>query len=508
MRCIYQKIFLLSFIIFLCASCHKYNNLEKGQFLFFEGISNKEVLLSKILTDKNGKKNIIPIKRVFTNSKINLPAGKYMLSNDCSYYEFEQSSTQPKKIYLSHLQLNLLGKYPEKDEIQEENHVVQSLCYNILNQKEYTYKNKVQFDILPGNNKIFISGRSLEFQTKSDAFEDLAMNVVPLSLESSKFDNDTSNFYVLSQSDPKKVVISAPINGKVWLFPGKYSVEVNGTKKIVDLSPNLPLNIQLGLLKISAPKNFPFEKRMKSGGQPISAFIDDKVLIRLNTSYPVFAGKYKVNLEGSELEKEVNVEENHLSEVKTLGSQIDNPMCMNHASSCNLPSSITIHENKLPFILMVVPVGLPFLVFDGQSYQYGVEGIKGIFKTLPTSSDSIKEETLGRVNIKWEVRYTTSTSSTEFVRFEPKSGNLFGKSVDLSFFKPSEVYLPDGDYWLTYYIGDAINQNSPKIRNEVNLANGGSKDVVIPIFVRGVKEFQKDVGPSSVHSSVLVPIKK
>lgn len=315
----------------------------------------------------------------------------------------------------------------------------------------------------------------------------------------------------MPQNEQKKTVISAPINGKVWLFPGQYQVEVNGTKKIIDLHTKIAHKLQLGMLKVVAPKNFPFDKRAQLGGQPISAFIDDKVLIRLNVSYPVFAGKYILNLEGSDLEKEINIEEDETTAVKTLGAQIDAPTCLTKSAVCYTPSRITIHENKQPFILMVVPVGQPFLVFEGNNYQYGVEGVKGIFKSLPTSSDSVKSETLGLVNIKWEVRYTSSNNSTDFVRFESKSPNLYGKSVDLSFFKPTEVYLPEGDYWLTYYVGDTASQNVPKTRTEVNLLNGSVKDITIPLFVHGSKELPKEseYSPSSsAGSSTLIPIKK
>ncbi len=451
------------------------------------------------------------MERVYTNTKIILPRGRYLLSNECSSYEFTQEGHTSKRIFLSHLQLDLLGNKPSKDEIQDDNQVIQSLCYNVLNQKEYSNKNKVQFDILPGKNSIFLSGKSLEFNIKPETFENFSYSLVPLSLLSSPFDGESPHFFVVSQTEKKKIVTSAPINGKIWLFPGQYLVEVNGTKKIVNLKNKIDHTLQLGMLKVAAPKNFPFEKRMQLGGQPISAFIDDKVLIRLNVTYPIFPGKYMVNLEGSDLDKEIEIEENLLSVVKTLGSQIDAPNCKLKLTHCTAPSRITIHEDKQPFILMMVPVGQPFLVFEGNNYQYGVEGIKGIFKSLPTSNESVKSETLGLVNIKWEVRYTSSNNSTDFVRFESKSSSLFGKSVDLSFFKPPAVYLPEGDYWLTYFVGDASSQNVPKTRTEVSLFNGSVKDMTVPLFVHGSKELQKESGFNStqpLESTTLVPLKK
>ncbi len=507
-----KKLFLIIVSIMIFASCRRYSDTNNGQFLYFEGLNNKEALLSKVVVNYAGKKDIIPLKRVFTNTKIHLSAGRYLLSNDCSSYEFVHGNISATHIFLSHLELDLLGDIPPKDEILDDNQVIQSICYNVLNQKEYSYKNKAKFDILPGKNNIFISGKNLEFNFKPESFVNLTYDLISLSLSSSSaFDTESPRFFVVPQNQPKKAVISAPINGKIWLFSGQYLVEVNGTKKLLDIQSKFFHKISLGMLKVAAPKNFPFERRMQKGGQPISAFIEDKVLIRLNASYPVFAGKYSVNLEGSDLEKVIEVEENKTTVVKTLGAQIDAPSCSNKFTACFSPSRITIHENKQPFILMIVPVGQPFLVFEGNNYQYGVEGVKGIFKSLPTSSNSVETQTLGRVNIKWEVRYTNSNLSTDFVRFESKSSNLYGKSVDLSFFKPTEVSLPEGDYLLTYFVGDALNQNSPKTRIPVDLSNGNTKDLIIPIFVHGNKEIEKDPGVTTTaagEATTLAPIKK
>lgn len=42
------------------------------------------------------------------------------------------------------------------------------------------------------------------------------------------------------------------------------------------------------------------------------------------------------------------------------------------------------------------------------------------------------------------------------------------------YFKPSEIYLPEGDYWLSYFVGDQ-NLVLPKTRIDVSLAGGATK---------------------------------
>lgn len=179
---------------------------------------------------------------------------------------------------------------------------------------------------------------------------------------------------------------------------GRYQVEVNGSKQIINVKASSSQNIKLGVIRIASPKNFPIEERLRSGGQPIFAYINEKVLFRLNTDYPVFPGKYRVTLEGAEIEKYVTVNEDQVNEVKTRGVQILSPPCLEKYEKCRPPSRVTIHINRMPFILMSVLTDMPFLVFD-QKYEYGIEGIKGIFKNLSTSEESVRTDKLGRVKI-------------------------------------------------------------------------------------------------------------
>lgn len=487
-------------------------------YLYFRGFKNKEVLLFKVTSDPNGFQKKTPLLRLSTNSKVLLPKGKYVLANECSFYEFDHGdkNDSPTVIYLSHLQLKFSGRLPTKEELIEKNQIINSRCYNLFESKQTASENQDEFDILPGKNNIFISGKNFLFDLKPQEFKDFTLDLSSVSLSSS-FENQFHPFFatpIIDSADKNKKisdnnhVLSAPVNGKIWLYPGKYKFEVNGTTRDIELKNNEEQSIVLGSLKIVSPKNFPFEKRLQSGVQPIFVNINTDVLYQLDTDYVVFPGEYTLNFNNSKISKKVVVLENQESVIKTYGAQIDSPACPADVPVCRVSPNITIHVDKEAFDSMIIPAGVPFLVFDG-NYQYGVEGVRGILKNLIVSSDSTNIQKLGHVKLNWHKTPASGKQRTNFVRFESHGGGLSGKSLDLLFSKPNDIYLPEGSYLLTYYTSDLSSGSSPKVRQEVSLVDKGTQELTVPLYVQGVVNEPKEVEvPNADDKPVLTPIAK
>lgn len=478
--------FCISILILI--SCHKSSSNEDKKYFIFLGNPNKSVTIYKV-NFSNNKKIYYPLMKISTNTKTLLPVGTYVLANECSSYEFNNDGVNEQKIVMSKVSLVFNTKNNNQLENAQGN-TYNSFCNDPLNKQEHWFTNKAEFDVLPGKNIISISGRNVNLDLDPRVYSEKKIQLWPLTL-SSPINTDSSKFfsYPLDLStQEKKFVISSPVNGTIWLQSGRYQIEVNGSNKIIQIKDFSTFDIKLGVMRIVSPKNFPIDERLKAGGQPIFAYINEKVLFRLNTDYPVFPGKYRITLEGTEIEKYVDVSENQIAEVKTRGVQINSPPCPEKFEKCRLPPRITIHANRMPFVLMTVMPDMPFLVFD-QKYEYGVEGIKGIFKNLIASDDSVRIDKLSRVKLKWEIKYTTGNIKTDFVRFEARSANVFGKSIDLMYFKPDEVYLPEGDFWLSYFVGDQ-NLVLPKTRVDLLLSGGITKEVIVPIYTQKISDGQ------------------
>lgn len=486
-------------------------------YLYFRGFPNKEVLLFRLSTDHNGAQKRTPLLKLKTNSKVLLPAGKYLLANECTSYEFShgQSQTDPTVIYLSHVQIKLAGRVPTKDELLDKNQVISAVCFNIFENKKTLIQNQGEFDILPGKNKLSVSGKSFPFDLKPSEFKDFNLDLSSVSLRSD-FEKGSHPFFVtpvleeasaIKKSSSDEPILSAPVNGKIWLYPGKYQFEVNGTLREMELKNSEEQSVSLGSLRISAPHDFPFEKRLESGVQPIFVSIKSDVLYQLDTEYVVFPGDYTLSLNNSKIEKKITVLEGQEDVVRTYGAQVDPPECPPHVLGCRQPPNITVHVDKETFDAMVIPAGVPFLVFDG-NYQYGVEGVRGILKNLVTSADSVAIQKIAHVKLNWHKIPASGKQRTNFVRFESSGAGLSGKSLDLLFSKPNDLYLPEGVYSLTYYTSDLSAPSSPKVRQEVSLLDKETQEITIPLYIQGVVSEPKEVEtPKADDKPILKAIK-
>lgn len=359
-------------------------------------------------------------------------------------------------------------------------------CSHPLSSVVSQWADRDEFEILPGQVSLTVAGRQFSSLVPSVPAVDGAKNVsIPLSpvLLRAQGSEPTDIFLspVSSNEDALSQVVSAPLGGVQWLPFGRYQLEVNGSKREIVLDGKSGLGLSLGSIVIQTPADFPMQERIRSGGSPPFAYINSHVLFTLDTPYYVFPGRYTVSLEGGDVRADVEVFSGRTSRMQTLGSRILMPPCpAGGTKACKRAPRITIHNQQKPFVLMTVEPETPFLVLDGD-YEYGVEGLRGILRKLPTSGRSVAEETLARVRFVWQIQPAAPRVRTDLVRLETLAEPVFGKSLDFLFHQPEEIYVPPGSYELTYFVGDPAAERK-KIRNAKVFQQGSTVELVVPIY--------------------------
>ncbi len=276
-------------------------------------------------------------------------------------------------------------------------------------------------------------------------------------------------------------VFPSSLGEVLWLWPGTYELEVNGSARTAEVGPGRFPDMDTGTLLLSPMPLAAAQTRMRTGGGPVFATLAGGALLGLGEDTPLFPGTYSVNLEGSEIEESFVVEAGARTVVPTVAAVVTAPSCPPGYKSCRGQPRITIHQDGRVHPLMTVPAGLPFLLFDSK-YQFGVEGSMGILRSMATSRQDVLREQLGRVRLLWEPRLSATRSRTDLVRIESKGGAVTGKSLDLLFSKPEEVYLPSGKYQLTYFVGEPSAERQ-KTRYDFVLRAGETTELVVPVEV-------------------------
>ena len=515
-------------------------NLTRKQTLTLDGPKDVELVVYRQV-GKPGHRVMSPVGLIRGGESMELDAGEYLVANECSGYEFKQTRDKPTKIPVRRLSLVLHGESglqgvdasnakarsaldeqaasTSRTEVatsaelqatqnlnsvpteksaegaavesapipvrstQESSLVVHTLCLDPLDGQRNEWKNRRDFDVLPGTTEFRIGGRLVKIENHGETSEKISLDLFPVSIVST-FPDIHARFYLApEEKEPKSEnsVVGLVPNGSTWLLPGDYSLEVNGTRRKLSIEKGALTEISVGVLRVDLPKNFPMEERLKAGGQPVFVYLDTGALLNLDTDYLVFPGSYTVSIEGSEVQDSFQVDAGEKTIVKTFAARVDAPTCPEGFKSCKNPPRITIHREQKPYALMTVEPKLPFLLLEG-TYEYGVEGLRGIKRNLQRRNEALAGEALARVKIKWDVRQAQGRYRTDLVRIESRGANVFGRSLDLLFHKPEEVYVPAGSYDLTYFVGDPLLDRS-KARQSLFLEPGQTREVVVPIYL-------------------------
>ncbi|NBW80366.1 hypothetical protein EBR21_01300 [bacterium] len=539
----------------------KYLTFLRKQSLTLDAPKEMELVVYKQV-GKSSERIMSPVGLIHGGQTIELEPGDYLVANECSGYEFKQTKDRPTKIPVRRLTLTLHGESagngsddksteaikaaeaataqnhetghaaaeapvdgsahakaanpePKTDETAkaesaplQERGIVHTTCVDPLDQQRNQWTQRREFDILPGTTEMRIGGRLIKLENHGETSEPIKLDLYPVAINST-FPEIQARFYLNPEEKEAKSeasVVALEANSPTWLLPGNYTLEVNGTRRKVTVEQGARTDISVGVLRVEMPENFPLEDRLKAGGQPVFVYLDFGALLNMDTDYVVFPGSYNVSIEGSEVQDLFQVESGEKTIVKTFAARVDAPPCPENLKSCKGAPRVTIHREQKPYALMIVEPRLPFLLLEG-SYEYGVEGMRGIKRSLQKKSGNLAGEPLARVRIKWDVRQAQGRYRTDLVRIESRGQNTFGRSLDLLFHKPDEVYVPAGNYDLTYFVGDPVLERS-KSRLALHLEPGQTREVVVPIYVEKANRTDENQSSSPIKSAGLQAVRQ
>lgn len=427
--------------------------------------------------------NVEPTGLVRSGEPFELPAGVYYVANLCSQYRFSHDGKNPTEIPLGHFEVRFgarrAGSHDDQTLVE---------CISQLTQQVSTWTNRSDFLVLPGETTFLIGKRPFKVFSAAGTANPAAVDLAPVIVFADKFPPKKTQTYSITpeatDSQQSVEVLTGEVGRRTWLLPGSYQLEVNGSQRSVTVESGLQTEVLVGLLRIETPlqlESIP----TGYGREAFFVFMGMGVLLNLDTDYYLFPGEYKMNIQGSNLEKSVTILPNEKSVVTTRVARVDLPPCPLPEGDCGTPPTLTIHREQQPFPLMSVEPGSLFLVFD-EEYEYGVAGLRGVLRRLPGTPNKFTTETLGVVNLKWELkkpkdRHVSGRVRTDLVRFEGVGTANFGKSLDLLFSKPSFLYAPPGTYHLSYFVGDP-SQERKKTKIPFTTKSGGTQDLVIPLY--------------------------
>jgi hypothetical protein len=306
--------------------------------------------------------------------------------------------------------------------------------------------------------------------------------------------------YFVSALDEVIAATKYQIFGKwEYLLPGRYVLEVNGTRLDVELKDGEERVVRPALIKVSTSPTVDLARPAQIIGSPWLVEINGGHWLNFNEVYPVLPGVAAIAVSGSSRSLDVSLAEGAYTELEARSVTVDSG-CAEGDVACLGGRSVSLYLPGEPYPFIESVSDVPILVIDpGVPILVSVEGSRDI--TYEVSAEARdKDLRLGYVRVKPEPIHKKG-EITDLVRIDPQTdGVLQGHSLDLSTERETLVPLVAGAYQLTHYVSstatDGDRRNLPR---NFSVSPNETIELDVQVFVseKRIQALKKtDAGPS------------
>lgn len=266
-----------------------------------------------------------------------------------------------------------------------------------------------------------------------------------------------------------------------YLLPGRYVVEVNGTRMQVDLTEGEERVVKPALLKVTTSPEIDLDQPARIKGSPWLVEINTGHWLNFNETYPVLPGVATVAISGSSQSIEIALTEGEATELKARSITV-NSGCAEGDEAClgDRAVSLALPDEPYPFLESVSDI--PVLFIDrGLPVLVGVEGSRDITYEIPAN---VRDKTvhIGYVQLTPEPQYRPG-QVTDLVRIEGTGAPFGGHTLDIALEKPTLMPLIAGTYHLAQFIsGTTADIDRRNLTRGVTVEAGKTVDVSFPVY--------------------------
>lgn len=286
-----------------------------------------------------------------------------------------------------------------------------------------------------------------------------------------------------------------------FLLPGRYTMEVNGTRMQVDLKEGEERTVKPALLKVTTSNEIDLDQPARVKGSPWLVEINSDHWLNFNETYPTLPGIATIAISGSTQSVEVTLEEGKEVELKARSVTIDS-LC-GHETGCLGERAVSLYlpESPYPFIESVSDIPILFIDQD-LPVLVGIEGSRDIVYTIPAN---VRDKTLqlGYAKIIPEPQHRPG-QMTDLVRVEAVNAPATGHTLDVNLERPTLMPLIAGTYQLDHFLSmaasDAARANTA--RNFV-IEAGKTVELALPVYLSEKKylAFKKKHPPQAPETA-------
>lgn len=433
----------LVFNIFLFVGCENEQNV--GFLRIESNTSNQAFEIYRIARENPFQ--LVSEQVGYSNSDIQLTPGIYLVMADCSH-----------KMIIIHPGITRTIVANELEFIVPESADSEGLFSVQCDRFERTrsrqnHLNNFKLSVLSGKWKILVGmvPMTLDFEDSlGEKPKKLVHRLGGVRVAEAQDNPGGGHRYFISPQDELLSISQPQFFGKwQFLLPGKYIVEVSGTKNQVELNPGELRTIKPAYLRLITPKKTDLQSSKKVRGQANVAMLNKVTRLSFNETYPLLPGINFLTLDDSQKEHAIELKEGSELKLKIRSVKVTRG-CSPWEWKCLGGRKIKLYWEDSHYPFLVTLTDISALFFESQ-VSVGIEGGENLRYQLSDSSEHT-ELKMGLLKLIPRLRHSNSIV-TDLVRLETQGNRLKGVSLDIPIDRETKIPLIAGYYHLATYQG-------------------------------------------------------
>lgn len=267
-----------------------------------------------------------------------------------------------------------------------------------------------------------------------------------------------------------------------YLLPGKYVVEVNGSRMLVELVPGERRTIKPAMLRVTSGEEVDLTAATRVTGSPWLVEVNGGHSLNFNETYPILPGNITINISGSAQAVEYTLVEGQSLEIPVNSVTVHN-RCKEQEVTCEGGRIITLSfpEETYPFIESVTDI--PVLYIDnGAPVHVGVEGSRDILFEIKGDNRN-KQLYIGLIRLTPNIQFKQG-QVTDLVRVDGIAPQTSGHTLDLNLEEPTLVPLIVGTYNLAQFLSSSTSEGDRRQHDRrIVIQKGDFQEIEFPVYL-------------------------
>ncbi len=400
------------------------------------------------------------------NEPLSLDPGSYLILADCSSVSAVVLPGRSVQLFSHQVQFETPNATPESGQLSVQ-------CDRLeKTRSRQNLSNRFQLTVLEGEWDILVGMVPIHLSMPKQHPQAGPIKFPLSSLEVRDPSPTAENVPFFVSPTEARVAITTPeaFNKRVFLLPGNYNVEVNGTQRQVSLGDRMELVLEPGYLRVSTPEGVDLELSSRVRGNPSYVEINDGNWLNLNETYAVLPGTIGIKLNDSEEVREFQIEAGKLLDMQVRAVRVD-LNCSPWEWNCLGSKRVYLYKENQPYPFANGVTDVPILFYENDVW-IGLEGSRDLRYRIPNERSVV----LGtwKLNVKPEIA-TAPNRMTDLLRLESTGMPFVGHTLDMSLDADSSFDLIRGPYYLTSYHRQLGNDGARQRQRKFLAGNKGDQ---------------------------------